>query len=472
MYYRLKNGFVLRGWAKLNAILIKRPENDYRILKSHEFNLLLLCDGETDFDNFELSQQEEMAREDFLHKEIIEAASVSSPLDEDQLYKSYPNRFVDSCFWSITGRCNFRCRHCYMDAPEGTLGELSHEDAVELIDQMADCGVLKVDITGGEPFVRKDFWQLIDYLQSKNITVGMIYTNGWMLTDEVLDEFEKRKLHPSFSISFDGIGWHDWMRGVKGAEQAALNALSLCKRRGFPMNVEMCLHKGNSGSLRETLTQLAKIGVMDVKCSRVSDTPLWNQNSEGSGMTLQEYVDAMVDYIPKYYEDGCPVNLILCDVAVLNKGKTEYEIVAEKRDGTEDCLNCHLCGSARFSCYISPEGRLLPCMPVTACKEQEDFARFQDIGLRACLSDSLYMQFVDKRVKDLFAVNGKCRACPYRLKCAGGCRAAALEQCGDLMGPDLHQCFLWENGYVEKLHQIIDEAIVKYCKKEDKEDEN
>lgn len=472
MFYRLHNEYALRGWIKMNTVLIKRPQNYYRPLKPEEFRLLTLCDGETDFADITLSFDEQNAMHGFLEENIIEMLSEPLSLCEEQFYRFYPNRFVNSCFWSFTGRCNFRCRHCFMDAPEGALGELSHEEAIELIDQMADCGVLKVDITGGEALVRKDFWQLVDHMRSYGITIGQLYTNGWLLTDDVLEQFEKRNLKPDISISFDGLGWHDWMRGVTGAEEAALTAITRCKNHDFPALVELCAHRGNLNSLRETVNHLAELGVVNLRFGNVLQTPLWIKNSEGKDLTEQEYLDAMLEYIPLFFADGMPVDLLIGGVIYLYKGSTEYRVIAERYDGTENCLECHLCGATRSSCYITPEGRLLPCMPMTAFKEQEQFARFQDIGLREGLSNSFYMQFVDKRIKDLLEVNEKCNACLYKYKCGGGCRASALQQSGNLLGSDLDLCYIWENGYVEKIHKVADEAIAKYCKKEGAEHEN
>src|SRR5699024_8745620 len=208
-------------------------------LSSEEFQLLLLCDGETDLGNIDFTNEMKRALEKFETDHLIEKCEYKKPLNFDQYYRYYDNRYVQTVFWSITGKCNYRCRHCYMDAPDAALGEVSTAEALDFIDQMAECGVLQVDITGGEPFVRKDFWQLVDRMIYHKMTIGMVYTNGWLLTDKVLDEFERRNLYPEFSISFDGIGWHDWMRGVPGAEEAAIRALQLCKKRGFSTNVEI-----------------------------------------------------------------------------------------------------------------------------------------------------------------------------------------------------------------------------------------
>src|SRR5699024_8395038 len=97
-----------------------------------------------------------------------------------------------------------------------------------------------------------------------------------------------------------------------------------------------------------------------------------------------------------------------------------YSIIAEPYDGTDKCLNCYMCDSARWSCYITPEGRLLPCMPMTSTVEQNKFPKIQDIGLKYGLSDSCYMSFIDGKIKDLLASNTECNDCPYRYKCGGG----------------------------------------------------
>lgn len=358
MYYRLNENYVLRGWIKQNAVLVRRPRNQTYPLKAEEFNLLTLCDGETDFDDIPLSPEQQDLLNLYIRRKAVTELNSPVPLEEDQVYRFYPNRFVSSVFWSVTGRCNYRCRHCYMDAPNGALGELSYEEAIDLIDQMADCGVLTVDITGGEPFVRKDIWRLIDRIVSHRMTIGVVYTNGWLLNERVLDQFEQRNLKPQISISFDGLGWHDWMRGVNGAEEAALKALLLCKKRGFPMDVELCVHRGNLPVLRETVNRLAEIGVTQLRFGNVSQTELWKCHSEGNDLSFREYVEAVLDYIPYFFEDGMRQDLLIGGIIDLHRGNPKYKVIAEKHSGDDDCLDCNLCGAVRYSSYITPEGRL------------------------------------------------------------------------------------------------------------------
>lgn len=464
MYYRLKDEYALRGYQGATCMLVKRPTNVHRALTSDEFKILLLCDGTSSLDSNMLTTAEEAELQRMLERGVIVSVPVSTPLSEEQVYRVCNNRFVPTIHWSITGGCNFRCRHCFMDAPTNTLGELTHDEAIHLIDEMAECGVLNVDLTGGEPFIRQDFWQLVDHLQKHQILVRQIYTNGWLLTEKVLDEFERRNLHPEFSISFDGIGWHDWMRGIQGAEQRVWKVFAMLQQRGFPCNVEMCIHKGNVSVMSESIRKLAQSGVHAIKTINVSPSELWLRNSEGYAMSDQEYVESMLNYIPDFFADGMPCDLMHGGVISMRKNKTEYRVLAERYGGTEkSCLGCYLCGAVRTTSYISPEGRLLPCMPMSGFDEQHLFSRVQEIGLQKGLSDSFYMQIASSKVKDLLAVNKECNACPHKLKCGGGCRAHALRDTHMLMGKDPMYCMLWNGGYVERIHEVADAAIAKYC---------
>src|SRR5699024_3395814 len=216
MYYRLKSCYSMRGWKGMSWVLVKRPENYIETLKQDKFQVLMLCDGETELPGNLLDEELRDMLKQCEAEGIIEPCEKPCSLEPDQYYRLSANRFVMKVFWSTAGRCNFRCRHCYMDAPEAKLGELSTEEALNLIHQMAECGVLRVDITGGEPLVRKHLWELVDRICSYKMVIGSFHTNGWLLNEKTLDAFEQRGLKPEISISFDGVGWHDWMRGITG----------------------------------------------------------------------------------------------------------------------------------------------------------------------------------------------------------------------------------------------------------------
>ena len=159
-----------------------------------------------------------------------------------------------------------------------------------------------------------------------------------------------------------------------------------------------------------------------------------------------------------------PIDVAFGGVVGLWKGSTKYDAAAEFDEGGPDCLKRLLCSSVRYSCYIAPDGRLLPCMPIASVPEQEMFPFVQKMGLKAALKDSYLIKFATCRVCDLLDVCKTCRECPYHLRCGGGCRASAImDGERDLMGPDPFRCLMWKGGYLEKLHRVCDEAIKRYC---------
>ena len=463
VYYSLAPKYKLRGWNGFPYALVY--DADVIRLNREEFNVIIFCDGKTDIKKMQ-SQKVLRKISRFEEKGYVCASNGSGEIDRDQLYYHFDNRYFQNLYWSITGRCNFSCRHCYLSSSDVVPCELSHEEAIDIIDQIADCGVYHLLLSGGEPFVRSDFWALVDHALERGIRIDQVYTNGWLLTEKMLDEFDRRDMKPEFSISFDGVGWHDWMRGVKGAEQAALDALRRCQSRKFPTNVEMCIHRGNKDTIRENVRVLAETGTGSIKFSEVSNTPRWKKNAAGNDMPTREYVEAVLQYIPDFYADGMPVQILFSGVVWLYKDSTEYQLVAEFDEGMESCLKRHICGALRSTCYIAPDGRLLPCMPIASVPDLSIFPKLQDIGLQAALKDSFLMEFADRRVSDLLKVCKSCRECPYHLRCGGGCRASAvMEGEHSLMGPDPFRCLMWKEGYVKKVHDVCDAAIEKYCRK-------
>lgn len=465
MIYRLNDSFILRGWEKRDWALIRVRDNRVRFLSKEAFQALILCDGLTDI-NEECSDESILAElQKYLREGVVSICDNTHPIRKEQYYRRYNNRFVRSVVWSITGKCNFRCRHCYVDAPDSHFGEMNTEEALNLIDQMAECGVLRVSLTGGEPFVRSDFWTLVDRILERGIKIDQVYTNGWLVNDALLDQFDRRGIKPQFCMSFDGVGCHDWMRGINGAEEKTLKAIKVCSQRGYIVLVQMCLHNGNRDSIRETIRILEASGAALVKIGQISDTDLWIKNCGKNHMSSAEYYDAVLKYIPWYYEERISMPVILGGVVKLQPNLLQYLFGAEQKCCESEERDSLLCGSARLNCYITPDGRLLPCMPLAAASNvvQNQFPLVSVEGLVKGFKDSFYMDFISRRTSDLWEAKKKCATCQYRYQCRGGCRANAVvfgEH--EIMGPDLDLCFFYENGYPEKISIVCEKVMAKY----------
>ena len=278
MYYRLKDNYILRGWDKLPYALVNTETGQASFLNYQEFKAIEYCNGNIDFSLPFISS----IVKSIIHKaerdKIIEPCEKDHSITPNQEYKRYSSPYVRTAHWSITGKCNYKCRHCYLSSPDVNSHELSHEDIMKIINELEDCGIMNVTLTGGEPLIRSDFLDIVDALRERNIRIHQIYSNGSLVNKRLLTELDNRNIHPEFSMSFDGVGCHDWLRGITGAERLVDNAFALCRDMGFKTSCEMTLHRGNMHTIRDSINHLAGLGVRAVKVTPAIEKGEWNRN--------------------------------------------------------------------------------------------------------------------------------------------------------------------------------------------------
>lgn len=458
MYYRLKPQYCLRGWQKLPWAVVDRQQHTTLFVTARVMEALKLCNGKVDTDLPLIAPEIRALLPELEKAGYIRRCAGGEALAPGQAYHRYPARYIQTAHWSITGRCNYRCKHCYMSAPDARLGELDHDTILALVEELAACGIFRVSLTGGEPLLRPDFLEIVDALLARDIQITTIYSNGRLVTDALLEQLEARGIRPEFNMSFDGVGYHDWLRGVPGAEQAAEQAFLRCRAHGFPTGAEMCLFRRNADTLRESVKRLAGWGCSHLKVSPISNVGAWKEGGYGVAMPLEELYQRYLDYIPQYYADGMPLELQLGGFFQASPRQPEsywIPLCRECRDPGSMCV----CGHARGTLYISAEGRALPCMALSGMEIQREFPLILPRGLAACLTDSRYLRLIDTRVSEYLAGNETCRTCPYALQCIGGCRAAALEaDPQNLMGPDPCACALFTQGWIPRIEEAVRRA--------------
>lgn len=452
MFYRLKGRYLLRGWEKLPYTVADRQTGGIFFTSAVGMEVLKLCNGKIDLDLPILSREAREMIPKLAAEGIIEPCAPGEAIRPEQAYRVYPNRYIRGAHWSVTGRCNYRCRHCYMSAPDAKYGELPRDAIMKIVDELAECGVMSVSLTGGEPLVRGDFLEIVDALLEKKIGIHTLYSNGALVNEKLLKELDRRGIRPEINMSYDGPGWHDWLRGVSGAEETVDRAFRLCQEYGFRTGAEMCIHQKNRHTLRETVLHLRDVGCRSLKTNPISDVGAWHENGYGDSVSLEELYGLYLDYLPQYYADGMPVSIQLGGFFSADPEEPEkYDIPLYNppQDPGKHCV----CGHARLILYISPEGRALPCMSLSGMDIQERFPLIPEIGLRKCLTDSFYMDFINTRSEKILAHNPECRECPFASRCHGGCRASGLEGSGqkDLYAADPAACLLFKGGWAGRI---------------------
>jgi len=453
MYYCLDKTCVLRGWDKLPTGIVKRLAGQVVFVDSALYVKILNSPWVLFEGSPFLTNQEKMVLDNLTEQGMMVLSHSLAPLAPEQEYHRYQNRYLYSAHWAITGRCNCRCRHCYMSAPSGIIGECAIEECLDIIGQMREAGLQEVSLTGGEPLLHRGFRRILNELTDADIRISTIMSNGLLVNEGLLDYLERLGQRPEFNMSFDGIGWHDWLRNTDGAEEAVIRAFRLCHERGFPTGAEYCLHKGNVDVLPESIRLLASVGCTSVKVNGLSD------EGEAAGireyiLSLEEEYQVYLDYLPAFLDDGLPVDLMLSGV-FQNQG-AQCSIPMAKMPESKDCGSYCLCGHARNMMHITADGYIVPCIPMGSAKcGKTHFPNLRDMTIAEALSSSTYMAFVDTRLSDFFSANPACGACRYRNRCAGGCRGNAAHA-GDLMAVDQGACRFFKDGWYDKTHRLLE----------------
>lgn len=458
MHYRLKDEYILRGWDKLPYAVIDTRTGDAVFLTSSKIKAIELCDGNIDVSSPFIPDE---LKEIIIEAEklgVVEPCKAGEGLNDNQKYKKYPNRYIRDVHWAITGRCNFRCKHCFISIPNAPIFELPHEKIMNIINQLADAGVFHVSLTGGEPFIRDDFFDIIDALTERNITISYINTNSSFITEEVLNEFTKRNIRPLFMISYDGKGWHDWLRGVPGAEEKVNRVFELCRDMGFPVHANMVIHKGNSHTLRDSVNHLASLGVRSMKTLYAANVGEWLKRNGQDAMSIEDMCRLYLEYIPHYYEDGMPINIEFTSFFRASKNNPDkYNIICYKEEYNP--LKNILCGAIRNYAYISPDGRVLPCTVYDGFDIRENYPTLFEKSFAECVSAPDFVNLVKMTTSELHEANEKCRTCKFNKHCDGGCRPSLLylgEK--DLMAENKIQCALYYGGWVKKIVETVKKA--------------
>lgn len=470
MYYRLKAPWAFRGWKKLpyaiQAQYGKDKHSQPHFLGKEEFLDLLYCNGTEDVNPDDFCEKARRIVTELVANDCMEQSETPlEPLESWQRYHVFPARYIKSVHWSITGKCNFNCRHCLVSAPDAHHPQLPLKDCLHIVDEIAVCGIPRVDITGGEPLVRSDFEEIVKALSERGIDIGVLFTNASLLNASVLDMLEKYRQKPSFQLSFDGLGHHDWLRGVPGAEKQADAAFRLLKERDYRVSVAMCIHKENRDSLRATANYLAELGVSSLRLNAPQNLGVWKQYSREYALSEDEVWDVYREYIPQYFEDGMPIDIELDGYFYCKKGETDYKVHyvhTAKEDA--DWSKYPYCESVRYNIYIGPEGRLAPCMGFSDTALKERFPSVLENHLGDLTLCGYYHDVVETKISDLLAKNPECAKCEHLPRCCGGCMIEGITDEGDYLVPDGRCCYFHKHIGEAAVRETADAAIAEYCR--------
>lgn len=453
MRYILTSDIALRSWRLVPYAYYIKGVRDAKGLNKEEFEFLLKCDGKA-----ELDENSELA-EKFLNMGYIAPAKDGGELSEWQRHLDCDNRYFPAINFEITEKCNCNCLHCFNAADNAPSAcEWSLEDAKRLIGQAQKCGVNAFTITGGEPMLHRNFFELIEEIYARGMYVDELNTNGYFLDQNALDRLKKIGCFPLVKISFDGLGHHDWLRNREGAERSALSAIKLCIENGFRVKAQTNVHRLNVGSMLPTAEMLDDMGVDEMRIIRTSESPRWRKNAGDACLDIDEYYDKMLEFAKTYIEKPRRMTVDIWQfLLILSRYKAFRAKPVECAEGEyRDSLP--VCRGNRGMVAIAADGSVYPCMQISGYYNLHGLylGNAKKDGLQPLLQSGKYLDEVCTTVKALAENNMKCAACEYFKYCVGGCRTLALLLTDDKLGCDPAKCVFYKNGYYKKITRLFE----------------
>ena len=322
--------------------------------------------------------------------------------------------------WNVTRECNLKCPHCYINATDKTpINELSTEEAKNLIDQICEVSKPLLILSGGEPLLRKDIYELVRYGASKGLKMGL-GSNGSLIDEATAKKLEEAGIE-TVSISLDSHvpEQHDAFRGVKGSWEKAVNAIKALRENGVLVQVNTTVTQQNYGQIDDIMSLAEKLGVENFHLFFLVPT--------GRGVKIE-------DLSPAKYEEMIRTTF---GKAARHKLNVRPSCAPQFMRIAKDMrLNMSRwirgCIAGLYYCRVYPNGDITPCpyLPIKLGNIREK--TFKEIW---------YNSEMFKTLRDFDTLKGKCGKCEHRTIC-GGCRARAyglssdfIDYCGDLHKP-------------------------------------
>jgi len=349
------------------------------------------------------------------HVDASQAGCLSAPL---------------SIIWEITHACNLGCLHCLSACGRKAPGELSTAEAKTLIDELAQLHVFSITLGGGEPLVRDDVFELIEYATDKNMAVRLS-TNGYAVTRETLRRLADLNVF-SVQVSVDGIGdTHDFLRNRPGAFDRAVNALRLFGEAGYYTFMTVTVSALNLNEIPSLVDLALQLGVATFKVAPYVPLGRAVQNDSVLRVSHAAIKDLASTMRQKEQLVGDQIYLQV-------DGLFPWLFDPEPQHTSQADGFGPGCSAGVSQVVVSYNGDVYPC----------PYMRDRSAGnvRQATLGDIWRNEdyFAPIRMLDRSKIRGKCATCAYRpYYCTGGCRGAALAAYGDLYAEDPN-CWLGE----------------------------
>ena len=343
--------------------------------------------------------------------------------------------------WNITRGCNLNCVHCYAHAVKiSREKELSGDQAMAIIDDLAKFGSPVILFSGGEPLFRPDLMDLAGYAVKKGMR-AVISTNGTLIDRQKAEALKEIGLS-YVGVSLDGMeDVNDRFRRKKGAFRDALKGIRNCREAGLKVGLRFTMNRLNIGEISSIFNLLEDMDIPRLcfyhlvyagRGSALVDQDL-------SHAERRQVLDLIMDRTKDLHERGIDKEVLTVD----NHADGPYlylRMLREENPRSEDVLQLLKMNEGNSS------GRGIGCISWDGSVHADQFWRHHSFGnvlerpfseIWTDMSDPLMARLKDKKRY----VRGRCAVCRWLDICGGNFRVRAEAATGDLWGPD-PACYL------------------------------
>lgn len=328
-------------------------------------------------------------------------------LSADDLRHPHPVYVV----WELTLQCDLSCKHCGSRAGKARPNELSTNECLDVVAQLARLGAREVAIIGGEAYLRADWLSIIRAIDRAGMRCVMT-TGGRSLSEERIRAAADAGLK-GFSVSIDGLeDVHDRLRGVAGSFKAALGAMRTGAQLGIEVFANTQINRLSMPQLREIMNVIIEHGA---RCWQVQLTNPMGRAADHPDLLLQPYMLlALYPLLAELYLEGLERGLQMVPGNDIGYFGPYEHLWRGGRSGEGHWIGCN---AGHNTLGIEADGTIKGCPSLPTA----DYAggNIRDLTLESIWNNSPQLRVVRERDRDWLW--GFCRSCEYAEACYGGC---------------------------------------------------
>lgn len=305
-------------------------------------------------------------------------------IDKTLLTRQLREKLVPfSCVFEITSKCNLNCKHCYICQDKAK--ELTFDEIKNIFRQIKSCGCLELTITGGEPLLREDIFDVIKYARDNDFAVSL-FTNAVLIDKKIAKKLKNLSVYDiQISLYSASASIHERITGKSGSFERTMKGIDLLRRNGIKPIIKTTVMKDNFKEIIN-IKKLCK------------------------DMELEYIFDTMI--FPKDDGNTAPLKLRLN-----NRELSNFFALINKNDKISSEQNpfrkFDTCAAGRSIFAISPDGKIYPCIAFKIEAGNINKERFKDIWQNS----SVFNDIRAMSIKDIpecasCDLNNECLRCP------------------------------------------------------------